>query len=96
MTQHPNHNPPPQLLHYQDGEQKGVGIPAGHHPVTDPAQLDNNPQSQHHIAGILEALGAPEPSQDYLFRWTGVDLDDDDTLWVYYRDQRPKNGGWQY
>ena len=85
----------PELLTYCDGEDKGIGIPSGHHPVTHPRQLDNNPQNQAHIATILQNLGAPEASTDYLFRWLGVDLDDKDTLWVYYRDEPPEIGGWQ-
>ena len=93
MTQQTNS---PELLHYQQGEQKGVGIPAGHHPVTNLGQLDNHPRNQDHIAKLLLALGAPEPAGDYLLRWTGVDLDDQNNLWVYYTDEPPETGGWQY
>ena len=79
-----------------DSEAKGIGIPAPDHPVTDPRQLDNNPGNQSYIAAILADNGAPEAATDFLHRWLGVELDDEGTLWVYYREDRnPTGHPWQ-
>ena len=52
----------PELLHYEDGNLIDVGIPDGHHPVTNVNQLDNNPTTQQYIAQLLTKFGAPEKS----------------------------------
>ena len=84
-------DPMPQLLHYEDEEIAGVGIPSGHHPVTDPQQLDNDPARQQYIAQLLARFDAPQESLDLIFNWVGVDLDDDQTLWIYYRKKENEN-----
>ena len=89
----PETEPDTELLYYEDETIKGVGIPAGHHPVTNPGQLDNNPANQNHIASILNRLGAPEAALDYIYRWLGIDLDEENTLWIYYQNEMPAAGG---